>query len=231
MTNNRERKLWGRKFNVVPQGLDERQIIEFVDVLMKQRDTLLEQIDSLLSYIRLSKSPGEKEDEPTGGSGQPTEKGDASILTKVEQEIQSAMETKEPEPDIQPVVGAAEAEPKSPEVTEAAEADKEGPTLYQGELELAILPPITAVGLLQFERSLRDTFQMKILSTDGSPSKGSLISVLLNGQQPLLQGLNQLPGVKEAVEELDIHTQAGEIPSLFKNKQGKRLWVTLAKGA
>jgi len=115
-----------------------------------------------------------------------------------------------------------------PEAIKATEEGKEDLDLYQGELQLAILPPIDEAGLLQFERRLRDSFGLQLLSIDGSPSKGCLILVLLNEPQPLLQGLKQMSEVKEVAEELDTSAQVEEVlPSLFKNKRGRRIWVTL----
>jgi hypothetical protein len=147
---------------------------------------------------------------------------EATKATEAGQDTQPKVETTKPEQVTQPVL---------PEATKATQAGKEAPTLYQGELELAILPPISAAELLQFERKLRNSLQLKILSTDGSPSKGSLITVMLNEQQPLLQRLKQMPEVKEAVEELDIATQANGILSPFENNGGKRICVTLGKGS
>lgn len=223
MSDSKVKELWGRKFDVVNEGLDESQVTEFVDVLIHQRDTLLEQVNSLLSYIRHStKNMGGKEDKLTDSSRQQVENRAASIVNEVGQDTQARVETVKPEQVTQPVL---------PEATKATEADKKAPTLYQGELELAILPPINAAELLQFERRLRNSFQLKILSTHGSPSKGSLINVMLNEQQPLLQSLKQMPEVKEAVEKLDIATQANGILPFLENNGEKRIWVTLGKGS
>jgi len=217
MSQDKVRELWGKKFKVVKEGLDEKQVVDFINELIQQRGTLLEQINSLLSYIRLSKNMVGKQDGPTGSSGQQAEGKADSILTEVRQDTKPELKTTEPEQVTLPV----------PEATKAGAGKKE-PTLYQGEVELAILPPSDATGLIQFQRTLRDSFQLKIVRTDGSPSKGSLITVLLNEPQPLLQGLKQVPKVKEAVEEIDTSAQAKEtLPSLFKNNQGRRIWVTL----
>ncbi len=272
MSDREIRVLGGKKFDVVEQGLDEGQVAEFFSELVRQRDTLLEQINSLLSYIRVSKDMVGKGDEPAGSSGQQAEDGLAEIAIEAEQGIQPAMETAEleqmaqtalseastameavkedpalyqgeqaedrpagiaieAEQGIHPAMETTEIEQMAqtalPEASTAMEAVKEDPALYQGELELAVLPPVNAVGLLQFERKLRNSFQLKILSTDGSPSKGGLITVLVSEPQPLLQNLKQIPEVNEVGEELDISAQEKGIPPLFKNKQGKRIWVTL----
>ena len=116
------------------------------------------------------------------------------------------------------------------EATRIAEVSREAPVLYQGEVELEILPPADATEVLQFERRLRNSFEFKLLSTEGSPSKGSLVTLLLTEPQPLLQGLKQMPEVRGAVEEPIISSQEkGRLRSRFKSKGGKRILVTLGK--
>ena len=215
------RELWGRKFNIAQQGLDENQVIEFIDMLIQQRDTLLEQVNSLLSYIRLSKSMVGREEKLTSSSKQLDENETVKIVAEVVQDIQAEMKTTEPEPVTQPV---------SPEATKAAETGKEDNTFYQGEVELAIQPSINAVELFKFQRMLLDSFQLKILGTNGSPSKGAIVIVLLNEPQPLLQALNQMTQVKEAVEDLSASAEIKGTTPLFKNNQGKRIQITLNKG-
>lgn len=217
MSDSKIRKLWGRKFDVVEEGLDESQVTEFVDTLIQERDTLLEQRDSLLSYIRLSKKIVGMQDELPSSSGQ-----QAGIVTEVGQDTQPKVETTELKQAMQPVLA---------EATKIAEASKEGYALYQGEVELQILPPVDTTELFQFERRLRNSFELKILGTDGSPSKGSLIIALLTEPQPLVQGLKQMPEVEEAVEELDTSSKVKEgLLWRFRSTQGKRILVTLGKG-
>jgi len=218
MSKSRVKELGGRKFDVVEEGLDEEQVAAFIDELIQQRDTLLNQVNSLLSYIRFSKNMAGKENEPIGSSEQEAGNKAAGTVTGVSQ-------------NRQPVVEPAELEEESrsalPEAIKAIEGAEE-PDLYHGELELAILPPVDPAKLLQFERRLRDSFELSILSMHGSPSKGGLITVRLSQPQPLLQSLNQIPGVKEAAEEIDTPIQVnGNLPSLFKNKHKRRIWVTL----
>lgn len=222
MSDSKIRELWGRKFDVVEEGLDESQVTEFVDTLIQERDTLLEQRDSLLSYIRLSKKIVGMQDELPSSSGQQAENTAAGIVTEVGQDTQPKVETTELKQAMQPVLA---------EASKIAEAGKEGYALYQGEVELQILPPVDTTELFQFERRLRNSFQLKILGTDGSPSKGSLIIALLTEPQPLLQSLKQMPEVEEAVEELDTSSKVKEgLLWRFRSTQGKRILVTLGKG-
>lgn len=230
MNNGRVKELWGRKFDVVKEGLDQSQVIEYINTLIQQRDILLEQVNSLLSYIKLSKNLFTNGEELASSAGQEAQNRVDKIVTGMGQETLSKVENTQVRQDTLPEVKNTELKeatpPVLPEVTNASKADREQPALYHGEVELAILPPVNAAGLLQFQKMLRESFQLKIVRTHGSPSKGSLVTILLSEPQPLLQDLKQMPEVKEAVDELD--TSAQEIlPSLFKNKRGKRIWVTL----
>jgi len=223
MSDSRARELWGKKFDVVEEGLDEYQITEFVDELIQERDTLLEQRNSLLSYIRLTKKIVGMENEQRTDSGQQAEDRVASILSGVGEDIQPEVKTIEPEPKQ---VTRAEL-PKATEVMEVSEDH----TLYQGEVELEIPPPVDPTELLQFERRLRDSFPLKIVSTDGSTAKGCLIIVLLTELQPLLQGLMKMPEVEKAIEELDTSSQTKwSLLENLRSTKGKRIVVTLRKG-
>ena len=229
MGNRKVSKLWRRRFDVVNEGLDESQVVEFVDGLILERDTLQEQVNSLLAYIGLSKRlvEGEGDIEGSSGEGVEVEVTDAeNSLTNIAAEVWQ---------DIQPEVESTESgqvmESLLPKVAGAAAEGTGDSSLYQGELELAILPPLDATGLLQFEKRLQNSFQMRIIRTSGSPSEGSLITIWLNEPQSVLQGLRQMPGVKKAVEKLDASTIAGGTSALLNNKHGERIWVILSKGS
>ena len=103
MSESPIRELWGREFNIGQQGLDEQQVIDFVDALIQQRDTLLEQVNSLLSYIRLSKSMSAKDERLLSNSKHPDENEAAKIEAEVVQDIQAEMKPTEPEAIIQPI--------------------------------------------------------------------------------------------------------------------------------
>jgi len=221
MSQDKVRERWGEKFNVVEEGLDENQVVNFVDELIQQRDTLEEQRNSLLTYIRLSRSLVAKKEESTEISNRQADNVMTDGVNRLDQGFQAVIENKEPN-QVTPLL--------SPEATEA-ETDREKPVLYHSEVELAILPPVDVLALLQFERGLKNAFELKIVSMDGSPSKGSLITVLLGRPQSLLQGLKQMPEVEEAVDEMDTPSNVTTIlPWRFISKQGARIWVTLRQG-
>lgn len=222
MSDNQVRKLWGRKFDVVGERLAESQVADFVGELIRQRDALLEEKQSLLSCIRLIKGVIRQSEKLTGSGRQQAKNRTAKAVTEVKPGTQSEARAIELEQVAPPVPS---------ETTRADETiGEEELTLYQGELELAILPPVNAAELLQFERKLRNSFPLRILGTNGSPSKGSLIIVLLGEPQPLIHSLKQIPEVKDVAEELDISSEVkgGLIPH-FKNGHRKRLWLTIGK--
>ena len=220
MNESMKRELWGRNFNISQQGLDEEQVVEFVDALTQQRDSLLEQVNSLLSYIRLSKKLIGKEGKLKDHDSHMDEEETARIVKEIVQDIQTEPETKKPEPAKQTILD---------EVTKVAETSEKDVTLYQGEVELAIMPPINAVELFKFQRTILSSFRSKILSTDGSPSKGALITILLNEPQPLLKALKQIPEVIEATEEPCNPTDINGITSFIRNKPDKTIKITLNK--
>lgn len=239
MKDNRIKELWGTKFNLVEEGLDEDQVTEFVDELIKERDTLLEQRDSLLSYVRLSKKIVGMESEQRKGSRQET--GDVShkVESEVAQDIQQESRASEIvaevkqgiQPEIKTTELAQEAQSVLPSVVETAEVG-EKPVLYQGEIGLEIQPPIDALELIEFERRLKDSFQLKILSIDGSPSKGCLIIVLLAEPQSLIQGLNQMDGVEKAEEQPAGSSRIkGNLFGNVKGKEGKRILLILDRSS
>ena len=217
MSQNKVKNLWGRKFHIVKEGLDENQIADFVDEIMEQRDTLLAERKSLLAYIRPYKSAVDKQE---GSPGQQTENTATGIMTEVVPDTQPQMEATELDQTMPPAL---------PEVAEA-ETGQEEFTHYQGEVELAILPPVDAMKLLQFERNLVNSFDLKLVSIDGAQSKGVLITVLLNEPQPLLRALRQMPEVEEAKDgQTPIPSQISEVPPWrFRSNQGERIWVTLS---
>ncbi len=232
MKDSRIKELWGKKFNVVEEGLDEDEVTEFVDELIKERDTLLEQRDSLLSYVRLSKKIVGMENEQKMDSGQKTGdvayKVESEVAQDIQQESRASRIVAEVEQGIQSEIKTTElAQSVLPSVVEAAEVGEEA-ALYQGEIGLEIQPPIDAFELIEFERRLQDSFQLKILSTDGSPSRGCLIVVTLAEPQPLVQGLNQMPDVEKAEEQPgDSSHIKGSLFENFKGEKRKRILVTL----
>jgi cell division septum initiation protein DivIVA len=72
---------------------------------------------------------------------------------------------------------------------------KESPALYQGAIELEIMPPISLAGILQLHRHLASTPEIKTLYVKGTANKGIIIRLFLRSPAPLLDVLEALPEV------------------------------------
>jgi vacuolar-type H+-ATPase subunit H len=79
--------------------------------------------------------------------------------------------------------------------------------IYQGRVELAIMPPIDFIQLERLRISLQSLKNIRILSTEGSTDGRTAISILLNRPSPLITDLIRIEEVEEALgeETLDSH--------------------------
>lgn len=79
--------------------------------------------------------------------------------------------------------------------------------IYQGQVELAIVPPIDFIQLEKLRISLQSLKNMRILSTEGYTDGRTAISILLNRPSPLITDLISIEEVEEALgeETIDSH--------------------------
>lgn len=80
---------------------------------------------------------------------------------------------------------------------------KEGLDLYNGTIELAILPPVSLQQTLQLHEHLRPITQMNVLNLGGSVDKGITIRIYIETPIPLLKMLRDLPEIEKAYDELE----------------------------
>jgi DNA-binding response OmpR family regulator len=80
---------------------------------------------------------------------------------------------------------------------------KEALALYNGTIELAILPPVSLQQVLQLHEDLRPITQMNVLNLGGSVDKGITIRINVETPIPLLKILRDLPEVEKASDELE----------------------------
>jgi hypothetical protein len=80
---------------------------------------------------------------------------------------------------------------------------KEALALYNGTIELAILPPVSLQQILQLHEHLRPITQMNVLNLGGSVDKGITIRICIATPIPLLKILRDLPEVEKASDELE----------------------------
>jgi len=107
--------------------------------------------------------------------------------------------------------------------------EDEGFDLYEGTVELAMLPPVSLQQMLQVHQHLRHMQQIKVLNLGGSVDKGITIRVYLETPVPLLKIVRELPDVERASaapaeSESIIPARQGESPKV------RRVVVTLLKG-
>jgi len=106
-------------------------------------------------------------------------------------------------------------EPKGEEVKKrAADTSK----MYEGEIELTIVPPVGLALLSEIHNELDKISEAKVLQTVGSWDKSTSIKVLLEKAMPLAQILTQIPGV-EMDQEM---TEKGEYKSTAIKNMGKQ---------
>ena len=100
--------------------------------------------------------------------------------------------------------------------------------LYDGTIELAMLPPVSLQQMLQVHQYLRHMQQVKVLNLGGSVDKGITIRVYLETPVPLLKILRDLPDVER------VSAESAEPESIIPARQGespkvRRVVVTMKK--
>jgi len=108
--------------------------------------------------------------------------------------------------------------------------------MYQGQVELAIMPPIDFIQLERLRSSLQKFKNIRILSTDGCRGGSTAISILLNQPSSLITDLNRVEEVEEAFgeETLDSHPLGDSIkktlpPRTSKNDKRRRILLVMKK--
>ena len=114
-------------------------------------------------------------------------------------------------------------EPKS-EKDETPKADVSG--MYEGEIELTIVPPVGLALLSEIHNELDKIAEAKVLQTVGSWDKSTSITVLLEKPMQLAKILTQIPGV-EMDQEM---TKKGNFKSSVTKlggKEGRENYIAL----
>ena len=119
-----------------------------------------------------------------------------------------------------------EEKPEEPKGEEAIKREADTSKMYEGEIELTIVPPVGLALLSEIHNELDKIPEAKVLQTVGSWDKSTSIKVLLEKPMPLAQILTRIPGV-EMVQEM---TEKGDYKSsTIKNmgKQGIEKYIAL----
>jgi hypothetical protein len=108
-----------------------------------------------------------------------------------------------PKPESAIYVEAEKADKEKQEPTLPSDEEKgQNLALYEGNIEIAIPPPVGLDRMLQFHKHLKQTPQLEVLNLGGSVDKGITIRLHLESPIPLLKILEDLPEVKKASDEL-----------------------------
>jgi len=93
--------------------------------------------------------------------------------------------------------------------TEKSAEERTVPDLYEGKVNLDIVPPVDLAKFMNFRKEIKNIPQLRILHVSSSQKRGGTISVLLTEPTPLLTILNGITDVQEVVA--DTYSQTGTI--------------------
>jgi cell division septum initiation protein DivIVA len=109
------------------------------------------------------------------------------------------------------------------------EGKAENSELYDGTVELVILPPIAPERLLKLVRQLRRTRQISIMNLDVSLAKGVKIKLFLRTRIPLLKILEAIPEVEKVSGELKKANGAHNYPQTRDELSAKSILVQIKR--
>ena len=240
----KSQQLWEGDSDIVKDGLDEAQVVGFVNDLTKRHETLSSvPVGSVrnpavtgtepIAAGTETKAPTEaknkeaarvtaqadKEAEKIGGPGQAREKVVASKPVGVITE-----EHLEPHlPEERPVM----------EETEPTVLKPDSKALYAGEVELAVTVPVDLKLVSKLYNGLQTIPELRILHTIGSVNQGTIITVVLDKPMPLAKLIaSKVPGIAVIPElpEKDASVKERSDLVLGKRQTGVRRLRLTQKG-
>lgn len=122
-----------------------------------------------------------------------------------------------------------EEEPQDePSLGQEQERQEDSLVVYDGTVEIAIVPPVSLYRMLRLHEHLRAIPQIQVLNLGGSVDRGITIRLIVEGPSPLIGILRDLPEVHRASDESQesdkiVPARAREDPPV------KRIIVELAK--
>ncbi len=241
----KKRQLWGRDFNIVKEGLDEGQVVSFVQELMEQKKipppnsvrtvlkTAIEEAEQIVASIR-EKAQTEAEEEAARIIAGANQKAG-----EVKEEVKDEPKGEAVEEDSTRSSGKAGA----PEQTEAetSELVEESPSgeeeeagsgaakqeshpLYTGEVELAISKPVSPGIVAKLYNYLQTTPEIKFVRTSGSWERGTSVTVVLDKPISLISVLSS------KIPEAKLTPERPEKDGFVKGKRGVRRITLSLKG-
>ncbi|UCH43220.1 MAG: hypothetical protein JSW16_01395 [Dehalococcoidales bacterium] len=86
-------------------------------------------------------------------------------------------------------------------IIEEPVAERPLPGLYEGKVNLDIVPPVDLAKFMNFRKEIKNIPQLRILHVSSSQKRGGTISILLTEPTPLLDILNGITDVEDVVAD------------------------------
>jgi len=236
------KRLWGMEFNIVENGLDEEQVVKFVNELMRQfeasapssvRSILKNAIADAEKIVSSIKSRATAEAQEAAAQilaeagekvGTIVKETQAPGITAEFQEAPSALATAE-----QLLSGVLE-EKAEREVVDYSQLRIDSQTPFTGEVELAIDIPVDLKMVSTLYSCLQAIPELRIVHTRGSTNRGTIITVVLNKPLPLISLISsKLPGVELIPETPE--KEGGKSGSPGQGKKGITRRIKLVQKA
>ncbi|MFC2067287.1 hypothetical protein ACFLUO_09650 [Chloroflexota bacterium] len=203
------KQLWGRVFNIVENGLDEEQVVSFVNELIKKYE--VPSVVTPESSTTMSSSLNHE----------------ATDSVEVEAIAQFQEETIINQPLDMGAKGfleqPLEEERREAETAQTTPSEQYDKTLYNGEVQLILDVPVNMKMVSELYDSLQTTRELRILYSTGSPNRGIAINIRVEKPIPLINLIaSKLLGVKVTPDMpgRDNH-ESGRISSILdKRKSG-----------
>ena len=205
----KKKQLWGKDFDIVKEGLDEAQIVDFVNGLMERQKTspsdsvravlktAIADAEQIVTSVK-TKAQAEAQEEAARIIAQASQKigeikEDSTTAAEAEEPAQLQEEAAVPDPEKE-TVEALLRQPVPEErakkyKTEPEPTKEESQSLYTGEVELTIAKPVNPSMVTKLYNYLQTTPEIKFVRTSGSWDRGTTITVVLDKPIPLISVL------------------------------------------
>lgn len=187
------KKLWGVDFNIVGSGLDETQVVRFVNEMVRQFEastpasvrsilkSAIAEAEKVAAAVKV-RATVEAQEEAARIIAEANEK--ASAQKKAQTEGAAVTENSGSATSVEGLLSAIGAEKADREI-DYSQIKIDGQMPFVGEVELAIGVPVDLKMVSALYSTLQTIPELRILTTRGSASSGTVITVVLNKPLPL----------------------------------------------
>jgi len=218
-----------REFDTVKEGLSQSQVAAFITDLVNQNRELSEKVTlltllhhSFLSHLEnliAETRSSEKEMEQTrvrAEEGEPEILASSVPISQVSNNVEKESHKLEAALDSKSATILTSNSQTAEEATADESATPSPPSddslLFEGEAEIAMVPPADMAQLIRLRRNLRDIPHLKILRTYGRRNGGAAITILIDKPLPLIRILTEMPEVEKVEPWADGATTDNDSP-------------------